>query len=146
MVPGDLDDPASLKRAFKGAQVIFAMTDFWQPFFASYAELSKISDRATGEHAFAIEVQRGKNIVDAAAHALKEDGVLERFVLSVLPSFKERSGGKYTYVFHFDSKAEIAKYLKEQKELWSRSSLLNMGFYTTNMIKLGKLMGLVKVS
>jgi hypothetical protein len=33
-------------------------------------------------------------------------------------------------------------YLKDEKpELWKRSSLLNMGFYTTNMIKYGGFTG-----
>jgi hypothetical protein len=76
---------------------------------------------------------------------LKSEGILERFVFSTLPSFKERSKGKYTYVYHFDSKAEISKYLREKDELWEKSSLLNMGFYTSNMIKFGGLMGAVKV-
>lgn len=77
--------------------MIFAVTDFWAPFLAYFEELSKISDRATGEHAFNIEVKRGKSIVDAAAKVLAEEGALERFVWSTLPGFKELSGGKYTY-------------------------------------------------
>ena len=125
--------------------MIFAMTDFWGPFFASQAEFSKISDRATGEHAVEIEAARGKRIVDAAAKVLADEGVLERFVLSTLPSFEKLSGGKYTYTYHFDGKAQIATYLRE-KELWQRSSLLNMGFYMTNLVKMGQLMGFTKVS
>jgi predicted transcriptional regulator len=125
--------------------VIFAVTDFWAPFFASFEKLSKISDRATGEHALAIELKRGKAIVDAAAKVLADEGVLERFIYSTLPGLKELSGGKYTYAYHFDGKAEISKYLKGKKELWERSSLLNMGFYTTNLARIGKLMGLSKV-
>lgn len=77
---------------------------------------------------------RGKAVVDAAVEALA-DGVLERFVFSTLPSFKEQSKGKYTYTYHFDSKAEITKYLKSKSDLWEKSSLLNMGFFTTNMVK-----------
>jgi predicted transcriptional regulator len=84
---------------------------------AAYLELSKVSDRATGEHALAVEVRRGKVIVDAAAEVLEKDGVLERFVWSTLLSLKELSGGKYTYVYHFDAKAEVSKYLKEKTVL-----------------------------
>ena len=77
---------------------------------------------------------------------LKDEGVLERFIWSTLPGFKELSGGKYTYAYHFDSKAEVTRYLKEQKpELWKRSSLLNMGFYTTNMVKYGSFTGSAQV-
>jgi hypothetical protein len=120
------------------------MTDYWADFLASYDELSKISDRATGEHAVAIEIQRGKNIVDAVNEVLKQ-GVLERFVLSTLPNFKELSGGKYTYNYHFDGKAEVSKYLKTKRELWEKSSLLNMGFYVTNLKKLGGVVGVSMV-
>jgi len=87
----------------------------------------------------------GKNIIDAADEVAKEEGsVLERFVFSTLPGFKEQSKGKYTYAYHFDSKAVITEYLKE-KELWEKSSLLNMGFYTDNMIKYGSITGAAKV-
>ena len=145
LVEADLDNPSSLIQAFSGAHVVFAITDFWAPFFASFAELSKVSDRATGERAFEIEVRRGKGIVDAVEKVLVDEGVLERFVFSTLPGLKELSGGKYTYTYHFDGKAEISKYLKGKKNLWERSSLLNMGFYTTNLAKMGKVVGFSKV-
>lgn len=66
-------------------------------------------------------------------------------MLTTLPSLKKQSGGKYTYAYHFDWKAEISAYLKCQKELWERSSLLNMGFYMTNLLKMGSVMGAKKV-
>lgn len=125
--------------------MIFAVTDFWAPYFSSFPTLSKVSDRATGEHAYSIEVQRGKNIVDIVEAVAKEDGsVLERFVFSTLPSFGERSKGKYSFVYHFDSKAVVTAYLK-QKEVWGKSSLLNMGFYADNLIQYGGIMGAAKV-
>lgn len=145
LVEADIDDTSSLIHAFSGAHVIFAVTDFWAPFFVSFEELSKISDRAAGEHAFKIEVKRGNGVVDAAEKVLADEGLLERFVLSTLPGFKELSGGKYTYAYHFDGKAEITKYLKGKKDLWERSSLLNMGFYTSNLVKIGKMVGFSKV-
>lgn len=120
--------------------MIFAVTDFWAPYFSAFGELSKISDRATGEHASKIEIQRGHNMVDAAARVIK-DGVLERFILSTLPDFKKQSKGKYTFNYHFDGKARISEYLKSQTELWEKSSLFNAGFYTTNMIKYAVLRG-----
>ena len=33
LVQADLDDPASLERAFKGANVVFSVTDFWYVFY-----------------------------------------------------------------------------------------------------------------
>jgi hypothetical protein len=139
LLKADVDDPASLISAFRGANVIFGMTDFWAPYFSSFKSLSGVSDRATGEHAFNIEVQRGKNIVDAVATVLADGreagkGVkLERFIYSTLPSFKEVSGGKYTYVYHFDSKAVVTGYLKGKDggRVWEQSSALNMAFYAT---------------
>jgi hypothetical protein len=144
-VQADVDNHSTLLPAFHGAHVIFAVTDFWAPYFSNFSEKSKVSDRATGEYAFDVEIRRGKNIVDAADEiARQEDSVLERFVFSTLPGFKKQSKGKYTYVYHFDSKAVITEYLKG-KGLWEKSSLLNMGFYTDNMVKYGGIMGAAKV-
>jgi hypothetical protein len=38
---------------------------------------------------------------------------LDRFI-SALYNAKERSNGKYTWVYHFDSKAKIVEYVHEQ--------------------------------
>lgn len=48
MVAADLDDKASLVKAFEGAYGVFAVTDFW-------ATMDKD-----------IEVKQGKNMADAA--------------------------------------------------------------------------------
>lgn len=48
MNQADLDDKSSLVKAFSGAVVVFAVTNFWE-------KMSKD-----------LEVQQGKNIVDAA--------------------------------------------------------------------------------
>jgi hypothetical protein len=140
----DIDDPASLIPAFSDAEVIFAVTDFWAPFFASLGELSQTSDRATGEHALGIELKRGKTIVDAATEVLAKEGKLERFIWSTLPSVKELSKAKYTYTYHYESKSQVAKYLQEKRDLWERSSLLYLGFYTTNIKVYKDLLGFVK--
>jgi hypothetical protein len=140
----DVDDPQTLISAFRGAHVIFAVTDFRAPYIAAFEEKSKIPDRETCEYAHAIEVRGGKNIVDVAEAVLKEEGSkLERVVSSTLPGFKEQSKGKHTYAYHFDSNAVIS-YLKEKNELWEKSSLLNMGFYADN-IRYGGFMGAAKV-
>ncbi|KFY89829.1 hypothetical protein V500_05449 [Pseudogymnoascus sp. VKM F-4518 (FW-2643)] len=140
VVEGDIDNSSSLDSAFAGANAIFAVTDFWSPFFQAYPKLRDTSDRATGEHAFAVEVKRGKAIADAAAKVLATEKGLERFVWSSLPPVKQLSGGKFTYVYHFDAKAEIARYIeKEQPALWKQTSLLNMGFYITNMVAMAEI-------
>jgi hypothetical protein len=146
LVTADIDSPSTLLPAFRSAHVIFAVTDFWFPFFSSFPSLSQVSPSATGQHAFNIEVQRGKNIVDAVVSVEKEEGnVLERFIYSTLPSFKQLSGGKYTSAYHFDGKAVVSAYLRGKTELWEKSSLLNMAFYTTNLITFGAIVGGAKV-
>jgi hypothetical protein len=50
----------------------FAVADFWALFFANFQEKKKIPDRATGEHAYFIETQRGKDIFDDASEILAE--------------------------------------------------------------------------
>lgn len=146
IVTADLDEPSTLSPVFSGAHAIFGLTDFWAPFFSAYARLSQISDRATGEHAAEMEIRRAKTIVDAAANVLKEEGILETFVYSTLPSFAALSKGKYSFVYHFDCKAEVNKYIAaEQPELHLRTSFLNMGFYYTNLVKYSGLFAPKKV-
>jgi len=78
---------------------------------------------------------------------LKEEGKLEIFVWSSLPPVMELSGGKYSYVYHYDGKAKIREYIRsEQPELNERTSVLYMGFYSNNAIKYGGLKGVVKES
>lgn len=86
-------------------------------------------------------MKRGKGIVDAVAEILEKEGVLERFILSTLPNMKEVSWGKYTYIYHFDGKAMVSEYLKEQTKLWEKSSLLNMAFYASNLKTMGAIIG-----
>jgi hypothetical protein len=103
----DVNDPQTLISAFRGAHVIFTVTDFRAPYIAAFEEKSKIPDCETGEYAYAIEVRGGRNIVDAAEAVLEEGSKLERFASSMLLEFKEQSKGKHTYAYHFDSKAVI---------------------------------------
>jgi hypothetical protein len=148
IVQADLDDPSSLRGIFADADAIFAVTDFWQPYFDAYPGLQKLSDRATGEHAYAIEVARGRAIVDAVAEQLAKNGErLKIFIWSTLPPVKELSSGKYTYVYHFDAKAAVAKYIAtEHPDLEKKTSYLNMSFYATNMVKMSRVFSLVKVN
>lgn len=40
---------------------------------------------------------------------------LERFVYSSLPDATKLSGGKYTRVWHFDSKSAVADFIRRQR-------------------------------
>ncbi|KAL6691593.1 NAD(P)-binding protein [Trichoderma pleuroticola] len=127
IVKGDLDDTDSLRAAFQGANAIFANTDFFSHMF----------DGAHGpdtalQYAFDREVEQGMNI----AHAASDPSVLEtleHFVYSSLSDASRYSGGKYTTVYHFDSKARTIDLIKSQcPELAKRMSALQMGHYVTN--------------
>jgi len=129
MVQGDVNDIDSLNLAFQGANVIFGVTDFWQPFLeqANYAKLK--AGQTINEFCFDLEVQKGKNIAIAAAGV----DTLERLVFSLLSNARKWSKGKYTWVYHFDSKARVAEYIAEElPELNKKMSILQVGLFATN--------------
>ena len=84
VVKGDLEDPASLVGATRGAYGVYSVQDFW----------------AVG---VTREVQQGKNIADAANVA----GV-KHFVFSSVGGAERQSR-----VGHFESKWEIEKYIRK---------------------------------
>jgi predicted transcriptional regulator len=113
LVQADLDDAASLERAFQGADIIYAMTDFWQSMSAE------------------IEFEQGKRIVEIAA-ALPD---LEHFVWASLPDGKELSKGQFINIFHWQSKADLAKYIKSSKPgLWSKTIEILFPNYFENCV------------
>ena len=129
MVQGNLDDPESLVAAFKGANAIFSVTDFWQPYFnpANHAKLKP--GQSINEWVYEYELQQGKYIADAAA---KVQG-LERLIFSALCDTSKWSQGKYTGVYHFDSKARAVDYIKEKyPELAAKLSVVQAGAYMDN--------------
>lgn len=79
------------------------------------------------------------NIAAAAA----DPGVLrtlERFVMSNLSDASKWSGGKYTTVYHFDSKAEMIRLTRQRHpEVAARMSTLQIGHYVTNWKQFAKL-------
>ena len=82
MVKGSFGDPATLRSAMRGADAVFAMTDFW-------------------EHGKQREVAHGRALVDSAK---AED--VRHFVFSSVGGADEQTG-----IPHFDSKYEVEKYL-----------------------------------
>ncbi|KAJ4861229.1 nmrA-like family domain-containing protein [Trichoderma breve] len=127
IVKGDLDDTASLRAAFQGANAIFANTDFFSHMFDG----THGPDTAL-QYAFDREVEQGMNVAHAASDP-SVLGTLEHFVYSSLSDASRCSGGKYTTVYHFDSKARTMDLIKSQcPELAKRMSALQMGHYVTN--------------
>lgn len=142
MVQADLNNPESLRKAFEGAKVIFAVTDFWTPMYDRYNYAKLRPGQNINEFCYDLELQQGKNIADAAASV----GTLERFVFSGLVNIKQITEGKYTWVYHFDAKAAVMEYIKTSlPELNSKSSELQLAEYATNW-RVWKLRQLHKVS
>ncbi len=81
------------------------------------------------EFCFDLEVQQGKNIANAAAKV----ETLERYVCSSLSDAKKWSKGKYTWVYHFDGKAQVVEYIKDElPHLAKKTSVLQIGLYATH--------------
>ena len=132
MVSANLDDPASLSKAFEGANAIFSVTDFWAPFYTpSSRAAAAAAGKSINEWVYDYELQQGKNVFDAAAKV----STLERLVFSSLADVRKWSGGKYTQVWHFDGKAHAEEYArKTHPELWKMTSVLQVGWYLSNWL------------
>lgn len=109
----DLGDAVSLERAFEGAHIIYAMTDFWQSMSAD------------------VEAEQGKVISNIA------DGLpqLEHFVWASLPDGRALSAGKYSNIFHWQSKAAVAKCIRDSKpRLWGKTIEILFPNYFENCV------------
>ena len=84
VVPGDLEDPASLEKPVRGAYGVYSVQDFW----------------AVGARR---EIQQGKNLADAA----KKAGVAH-FVYSSVGGAERNSG-----IDHWESKWEIEQHIRK---------------------------------
>ncbi|OAL55209.1 NAD(P)-binding protein [Pyrenochaeta sp. DS3sAY3a] len=134
MVKADLHDPSSLTHVFRGANLVFSVTDFWAPYFnPTNVARAKEQGKTIGRYAYELEVEQGRNIVDAVA---REVGSLDEvgFVASTLCSARERSGGRYQELWHFDGKADVFPAYVEERypELARRTSYLHTGYYYTS--------------
>ncbi|KAL1879324.1 hypothetical protein VTK73DRAFT_7161 [Phialemonium thermophilum] len=90
LVQADLNDKASLVRAMSGATEVFAVTNYWESLSID------------------VEIQQGKNLVDAAKEAR-----VEHFIWSSLPNITKLSNGELSNVYHFDGKAQVEDYARE---------------------------------
>ncbi|KUJ09943.1 NmrA-like family protein [Mollisia scopiformis] len=135
IVPGDINDPASLTAAFAGASIIFSVTDFLHPMTSpllrSQALASGYDSSTLGFYMRDHETTQNKNIIDAAANVPS----LQRFIFSSLANSERLSGGKYRHVYYSDSKAAAEEYGRETyPELWGRTSVFYAGFFLENFL------------
>lgn len=136
LISGDLDNVASLRAAFKNADAIFAVTDFWQFVQAEQHPLTflEAEKRGVAPNVVAMEKEeiQGRNIIDAAAAAHAEKP-LHRLVVSTLSDSKKWSGGEITTNLHFDGKAHYCEYLKATyPSLAKVTSYVQVGYYLAN--------------
>jgi uncharacterized protein YbjT (DUF2867 family) len=117
VVAADVNDEASLVKAFDGTSVVFAVTDFFEPFA-----------RVGAETAMDIEYQQGINLARAAAQTAS----LELYIWSTLPDSRTLSVGKVV-VPHFAAKARVDEFIKKDKALLAKTVFLWITFYATNL-------------
>ncbi|RAK79005.1 NAD(P)-binding protein [Aspergillus fijiensis CBS 313.89] len=134
LIPADLNDPASLLPAFQGANIIFSVTNYWEPFSSpagrQQAAAAGISPR---EHAYRVERQQGQSIADAAAQtvdSLSANG----FIVSTLSHATRCSRGQFRELYHFDAKAEVfPDYVRERyPALAAKMSCVQTGYFTSS--------------
>ncbi|KAL6416318.1 nmrA-like family domain-containing protein 1 [Ilyonectria robusta] len=131
VVHADIDKPETLSAAFEGATAIFAVSDFW----GLYGDPANKNKAKPGQplNAWAggFETQQLKNVIDAVAKV----PTLERFILSSLSNATKWSKGKYTHVYHFDSKANAEDYGREKyPDLWEKTSIFQAGLFLSNYV------------
>jgi hypothetical protein len=132
IVKGDAEDVESIKAAVQGASIVFGNTVFSQA--SADPEGDKLVNLAPNqsvrEWSYETELRQGKNIADAVATVA--DG-LDLFLWSSLSHASKWSKGKYTGVFHFDSKAHVVDYINDvYPQLAKKMSILQMGLFVTN--------------
>ncbi|KAJ5110701.1 hypothetical protein N7532_001236 [Penicillium argentinense] len=89
VVSADLSSLESLTEALKGSHTVFLVTNYWETMNAD------------------IEYSQGKNVADVS----KAVGV-SHLIFSSLHHVKEETKGRLTKVPHFDSKANVEKYIR----------------------------------
>ena len=105
IVHADLDDLGSLRRAVRGCNGVFGVTDFWEASFREY--------------------DQGVNLIDAAAEA-----EVDHLVLSTLPSAKKISHGAIELP-HFETKARMGEHTQRRN---IRFTFVYVAFYYENFL------------
>ncbi|KAL6824654.1 hypothetical protein J3E69DRAFT_381527 [Trichoderma sp. SZMC 28015] len=131
VVQADMDDVASLSAAFRDANAIFVVSDFWGIYGALAQQEKDASEKPLNLLAGETELQQLKNVIDVASQVPG----LERFILSTLSNVTKWSGEKYTHVYHFDFKARASAYIEDKHpELWAKTSLFQAGLFLSTFI------------
>jgi uncharacterized protein YbjT (DUF2867 family) len=113
VIHADLNDKSSLERAFKDANYIFSVTNFFETLSVQ------------------TEITQGINAIDAACSVALN--TIESFIWSTLPD-PRTFPIPYENVLHFNTKAEISKHLR-RSPLWDVSTEIWVSAYFQNYIK-----------
>ncbi|KFY27603.1 hypothetical protein V493_03404 [Pseudogymnoascus sp. VKM F-4281 (FW-2241)] len=134
VVAGNLDELQTLIPAFAGANLIFGVTNYWEPFFRPDCR-AKAQELGVGCRRFAydVEVRQGRNIADAAMSTidtLEENG----FIASTLSHAGLCSEGKFKELYHFDAKADVFPgYVNEKyPSLAKKMSYVQTGYFMSS--------------
>lgn len=118
VVEANSDDQPSLERAFQGATVIFAFTNYYDFFYD-----------VGPEESIARETQQGSNLARAAATI----PTLERYIWSTLPNTSAITQGK-SIVPHFQGKANVDVYIKESlPQLYEKTTFAIYTIFAANL-------------
>lgn len=122
VVVADLDDVASLERAFSGSHGAFCVTNFWEH-FSPEKELQQAKNLA--DATLAADV---KHVIWSTLEDTRKDVPLtdER-----MPTLSSKDGGKYK-VPHFDAKGEADQFFDA-----GRTTFLFASFYWDNLVHFG---------
>lgn len=107
VVKAEINDAASLKKAFDGAHVVFANT-------------ITVYDG----HAYEHEITLGRALADAAVASS-----VPFYIYSTLPNAGKISGGKLKNMGHFDGKEEVEQYIRK---LPMKSAFIAPGSFMSN--------------
>ncbi|ORX74478.1 NAD(P)-binding protein [Linderina pennispora] len=111
-VSAELDDYASLVKAFQGADIVFGVTSMYIP---------KDKDEIKGGHS-GTEYKQGKNMVDAAIEA----------------KVGSYPVAKYTGVLHFEDKHKVEEYLTSKSDK-IKPFFIYLGFYMENYVTFSRI-------
>jgi hypothetical protein len=125
MVQADVNNTSSLLSAFRGASLIFGVTDFWTIFKDPSSQTLKKPGQDITEYCFEVELRQGKNLADAA----EQIQTLEKYIFSSMVSATKWSKGEFTMLYHMDSKAQAVEYTKALPGLKGKFSEIQAPVY-----------------
>ncbi len=118
VVRADVGDVGSLEKAFEGAHAIFAVTDYYETFFAKGKDV-----------AVETEFQTGCNMAKAASKV----PTLRQYLWSTLPYTSQLSQGN-AIAPHFEGKGRVDQYIRDNhQDLLQKTTFLIFGIFSDNL-------------